>query len=434
MELRDRLTRLGYFKSPPAGQPATTSSADAPEPSALGESVPVATRPARFPDLPDLVAGEHRTTADGPCFVARTRLPLDHVHGGAAVSDLLGAAGEAFALLGGDPRLAALDPTRTVVLDIETTGLAGGTGTWVFLVGLAYFADGELRIDQFFMRDPGEERAMLLAVGELLSGFEALITFNGKCFDWQLLAQRHVMMRLPLRPADPLHLDLLFPARRLYRRRVGSCALDQLEASVLGLPPRVDDVPGWLIPTLYFDYLRQRDGRPLVGVFEHNRRDLQSMLALAVRMARHAGDPIGGAPDEPLDLYSLGRLFEDQGLSGRAIDCYERAYSTLECPEVRAEVLGRVAAVHKRRRDADRAVEIWESLVATDVGSAYAYVELAKHLEHRRRDYARAAELTRAALLRHSRARAGSSPGRWTSDRADLEKRLSRLERKLALA
>src|SRR5207253_1537008 len=119
----------------------------------------------------------------------------------------------------------------------------------------------------------------------------------------------HSYHRLPLRPSAPLHLDLLFPARRLFRRRIGSCALQQLEAEALGIGPRVGDVPGFLIPTLYFEYLRGRDGRPLVSVFEHNRRDILSMLSLAVRMARSIDDPAG--VDHATDVYSLGRLFED---------------------------------------------------------------------------------------------------------------------------
>ena len=122
-----------------------------------------------------------------------------------------------------------------MLLDTETTGLAGGTGTLVFLVGLGCFADGQFRVEQFFLRDPGEERAMLHRARRGARRFDAVVTFNGKCFDWPLIETRHAYHRVPLRPSAPLHLDLLFPARRLFRRRVGSCALGQLEAEALGI-------------------------------------------------------------------------------------------------------------------------------------------------------------------------------------------------------
>ncbi|HEV8633655.1 MAG TPA: ribonuclease H-like domain-containing protein, partial [Chloroflexota bacterium] len=285
MELRDRLARLGYFQGRPGT--ATDEPAATPAPAARPTAPP---RPS-YPDVCDLVPGQHRSCADGRCFVAETRYPLDHVHAGAALSDLLAQPGDVFALLTGDGRLTGMDPSRTVLLDCETTGLAGGTGTYLFLIGLGYFADGGFRVDQFFLRDPSEERPALRVLGEVLGRFEAVITFNGKCFDWPLIETRHLYARVVLRPTLPLHLDLLFPARRLYRRRLGSCSLVDLERGVLGLPQRRDDVPGWLIPQLYFEYLRRRDGRALVPVFEHNRADILAMLALAVRMARLVAEP-----------------------------------------------------------------------------------------------------------------------------------------------
>jgi uncharacterized protein YprB with RNaseH-like and TPR domain len=420
VELRDRLTRLGYFdKRAPARAAEGPPNAVAPPPAGPA-------RPAGRPDVADLIEGTRRAGEAGACFVAETRYPLDYVHGDVALSDLLGAPTAAFALMTGDEQLSHLDPERTVLLDTETTGLAGGTGTLVFLVGLGFFVDGHFRVEQFFLRDPGEERAMLHVLGEVLGRFDAVVTFNGKCFDWPLIETRHSYHRLPLRPSAPLHLDLLFPARRLFKRRVGSCSLGQLEAEALGLGRRPDDVPGFLIPTIYFDYLRSRDGRGLVPVFEHNRRDILSMLSLAVRMARCVDDP--GAADHATDIYSLGRLFEDAGQVERGIRCYERA---LGGTSDRAEVLARLGGAYKRLREHERAVELWESMIAEGALSIYPYVELAKVLEHKRRDYARAAELTRSAAALHTQTRAYTSAARHADERADLDKRLRRLERRL---
>jgi uncharacterized protein YprB with RNaseH-like and TPR domain len=415
LDLRDRLARLGY-----AGARGGTAEQPAPRAPAPGKL---------FPDVDDLIDGTHRENAHGRCFVAETEYPLDHVHAGTTLSELLDQSPEAYALMTGDERLRFMEPARTVLVDCETTGLAGGTGTYAFLIGLGYFEGGRFRVDQFFMREPSEERATLRALGEVLSRFEAVISFNGKCFDWPLIENRHVYARLPLNPQFPLHLDLLFPARRLFKRRLGSCALTDLERGVLGLPPRVGDVPGWEIPQLYFDYLRKRDGKPLVPVFEHNRADILAMLSLAVQMARHVVEPESAR--HGVDRYCIGRLFEEAGHFERALACFE---SALEQPAPGvlepADVLGRIGGTYKRLRETERAVAIWERLVDGGARSIYPYVELAKHLEHRARQYRRAAELTERALALHGATRAWTAPGRYVAERADLEKRLVRLTRK----
>lgn len=407
MELRDRLARLGYSG-------ARAAVAEQPAPRAV---VP----PAKlYPDVADLLAGSQR----GACFVAESSYPLDHVHAGTRLADLPQQSPEAFALLAGDERLRLMDPARTVLIDCETTGLAGGTGTYAFLIGLGYFEGQRFRVDQFFMREPSEERAVLRALGDVLSRFDAVISFNGKCFDWPLIETRHVYARMPFDPK--LHLDLLFPSRRLFKRRLGACGLTDLERGVLGQPPRVGDVSGYEIPPLYFDYLRRRDGRPLLPIFEHNRRDIMAMVSLAVRLARHVDEPEIAA--HGLDGYCLGRLFEDAGHYERALACFERALPHLPDPE---EGSTRIAAVYKRLRETERAVAIWQRLVDGGARTIYPYVELAKHHEHRTRLPSVAMELTQRALALHRGARAYTSPARHIADGADLEKRRLRLARKV---
>ncbi len=426
VELRERLARMGYFKTAPTATPGSQVAARPPVPpprTAAGSGVP---------DVHEVVEGRHRESPYGRCFVAETRYPLDHAHAAVALSDLLDAAGDALALLGADQRLAFVDPERAVLVDVETTGLAGGTGTYVFLVGVGYFAEGSFCVDQFFLRDPSEERAMLGTLAETLAHTEAIITFNGKCFDWPLIETRHLYNRVPLQPRAPLHLDLLFPARRLFKRRLGACNLTALEVGALGQAQRRDDVPGWLIPTIYFDYLRCRDGRPLARVFHHNRLDILTMLALAVHMARRVADPFGAPPDHAIDLYSLGRFYDDHGHLERAVHCYERALAETASDLDRLEVLRQLASAYKRLDHHQRAVALWTEMVAAGANSTYPYVELAKYLEHRVREHERAAALTRQALARHDALRPTLGTRRWHDERAELTKRLARLERKLA--
>src|SRR4030095_9484775 len=179
-----------------------------------------------------------------------------------------------------DPRIAELPLSAFAFLDTETSGLSGGTGTYAFLVGAARFIEGQLVLRQFFMRDPAEEPALLEGLANFLAPAKALVTFNGKAFDAPLLTTRYSMHRIPVPYKNYAHLDLLPLARRLWRDRLESRALKYLEEHVLGMKRASEEVPGYEIPWLYFDYLRTGDARPLAGVFYHNAMDVVAMAAL----------------------------------------------------------------------------------------------------------------------------------------------------------
>lgn len=376
------------------------------------------------------VPGQHRAVAGEPaCFVAESRYAVDHDHGEVVLSDLLTHTGAAFRPLVPDPRVLELDFSRAAFVDCETTGLAGGTGTYAFLIGVGYFVGGSFHVDQFFMRDPGEERGVLLALRETLGERNAVVTFNGKSFDWPLLETRHIYHRIRLAPDDPIHLDMLHPSRRLFKRRLGSCALSSLEVGVLSLPARNGDVPGWQIPGLYFDYLRRGDAGPLTPVFEHNRLDILTLAALTLKVARHATDPVAAPPEHALDLMCLGRAFGDVGDFEIALRCLERARAIMSEPD--EEIRACVAALYKRMRNYATAADVWHALVAEGALSIEPYVELAKHAEHRLRDYARAAVLAEQALAVCSSRATTARDGRV---RAELIHRLARLRRRQGIA
>jgi uncharacterized protein YprB with RNaseH-like and TPR domain len=126
------------------------------------------------------------------------------------------------------------DPEQWLFLDTETTGLAGGSGTYAFLVGLAWWEGGGLEMEQFFMREYSEERALLFALQERIAEHPVLVTFNGKSFDWPLLETLYRMSRKISLPTPTAHLDFLHPARNLWRLRLGSVRLSELERHVLG--------------------------------------------------------------------------------------------------------------------------------------------------------------------------------------------------------
>ncbi|MGH2498506.1 MAG: ribonuclease H-like domain-containing protein, partial [Candidatus Limnocylindria bacterium] len=187
--------------------------------------------------------------------------------------------------------------SEIVFLDAETTGLAGGTGTYVFLLGTAWMEEGELVLRQHVLHDLGAERVFIAALRAELERFRACASYNGKCFDLPLLRARFVLALRAELSVDASHLDLLHPARRLWRGRFGSTTLRQLEESVLD-DARADDIPGALIPERYFAYLSRRDPSLLGPILAHNLRDLTSLVRITDRVASAViAARAGRAPD-----------------------------------------------------------------------------------------------------------------------------------------
>jgi tetratricopeptide (TPR) repeat protein len=331
-----------------------------------------------------------------------------------------------------------VDLSRCAFLDTETTGLHGGAGTYVFLVGVGYVEQRQFVVQQFFLRDLHEERAMLTALNELWDRFDAVITFNGRSFDVPLLKTRHMLQRSRTRLPEHRHLDLLWPARRLWKDRLASCALTTIERDVFGAIRR-DDVPGSLIPELYFRYVRSKDARTLRAVFEHNRRDITALAALAMHLARlGAGLPAGhgAAPTHPMDLAALGAIYAQQGNFARALEHYVQAVAAQLPSSLLWSVYLKMAAAYRAVGAHDEAVHLWEEIARCEADvSVIAAIELAKHLEHRRRDPEAARRITAAALeeVRQTtshRTRGGHTDRVHSSVVQSLEHRLQRLEAK----
>jgi uncharacterized protein len=379
--------------------------------------------------IEELIAGELVDTESGPFFLYRESYALDYLHGQERLSALLLHVPRGPALLARDERLAAVDLERIAFVDTETTGLAGGTGTYAFLVGVGAFRDGVFVLHQFFMRDYGEEPAQLQALGELLDGMEAVVSFNGKSFDLPLLETRFIMSRQQPRLVGVPHLDLLPAARRLWKYRLASCALSSLENEVLAVRRAQADVPGWLIPGLYADYARSGDAREMPRIFYHNAQDILSLVTLAAHMCdllTSERSVSGDLPGE--DLYGLGRLLSDLGEADRAEEAYARAAHSSQTRWVRERAMHDLAYLLKRQERRAEALPWWEELARTE-GALYAYEELAKHYEWHAGDLGQALAWTREAT---------DLIGQWPrgakrrATLVDLERRMARLERKLA--
>jgi uncharacterized protein YprB with RNaseH-like and TPR domain len=376
-------------------------------------------RPAPEP-VEAVLGGEVVKTEAGELVAVRHRLPFAHQWGSVSVARLCQLDRAMLGLLA--PALeGAVDPQRVLFLDTETTGLAGGTGTYAFLVGVAQIEGDGLVLTQYLMRDLDEEPALLAALAPLLEGASALVTFNGAGFDVPLLETRFILQRRRW-PAVIAHIDLMRPARRVWRGALNDCRLGTLERLVLGVE-REHDVPGFLIPQIYFDFLRRRAAAPLRRVLAHNRADVLALVALLGWFA----SAVGGERDDltPAERAGLGRLWEAADAE-RACACYAQALAAGLDGEPAQAVRLRLARWEKRRARWDAARALWQCAVEGPGFDPHPWEELAKFHEHRARDMGAARLVVTTALDRAEDARASARV------RGALAYRLARLERRLA--
>jgi uncharacterized protein len=305
-------------------------------------------------------------------------------------------------------RSALEDPEKWLFLDTETTGLAGGTGTYAFLVGIAWWDAGGMQVEQFFIRDFAEEHSLLYELAGRIAERPVLVTFNGKAFDWPLLENRFSMTRAIAIPKLTAHLDLLHPARAVWKLRLGSVRLVELEKHALDAARlgwhREDDVESALIPQFYFDYLRGGSAAPLVGVVRHNQMDLRGLGALFGRInGLLAANPGSEAEVESLDLFGLARYLKRRGETVRArTECaraLDRGLPTEHCAQARREL----AQMAKRQGDYEKAEAIWRELLGDAKNGVHACEELAIYYERRVKNLAMAAEMTELALQKMKR-------------------------------
>jgi len=329
--------------------------------------------------IDSVVAGSFRVTPRGEAFVVEKIFGEDYLHG--KTSPYSASNLSVISQWANDVRIAELPLSSFAFLDTETSGMAGGTGTYAFLVGVARFVDGKFALQQFFLRDPSEEPAMLEALIEFLAPCEALVTFNGKAFDAPLLATRYSLHRIPVPFKNYAHLDLLPLARRLWRDRLPSRALKYLEEHVLGFTRASEEVPGYEIPWLYFDYLRTQDARPLGGVFYHNAMDVVAMAALLSHISELLADPYKGRVEHGLDFIALGKLYEDLNHWDEAARLFEHGLELGLDESDFGVAVKRLSILQKKRGDVDEALRLWEQ--AAGKGHIYAHIELAKYYEHK---------------------------------------------------
>jgi uncharacterized protein YprB with RNaseH-like and TPR domain len=339
------------------------------------------------------------------------------------------------------------NPENWLFLDTETTGLAGGTGTYAFLIGLAWWDAGGLQVEQFFMRDFTDEYSVLQELSTRISERPVLVTFNGKSFDWPLLESRFTMTRAIRTPKLAAHLDLLHPARALWKLRLGSVRLVELERHVLDSKKmgwhREDDVPSSQIPQFYFDYLRGGSPEPLAAVARHNQMDLRGLAALFAKIdSMLSGSDYSENQIESLDLFGLSKFLNRRGEAGGAHSACEKAIAIGLPVEIQPQAKRDLALMAKRRGEHPRAAELWLNIISNSSSlndSIHSCEQLAIYYERQEKNFSRAAEFVKLGIAKlrqqHSftirTSRDPYAAARILKLEVKFQQRLARLQKKL---
>jgi uncharacterized protein len=399
--LRQRIARIDRKYASPA------------QPERAPAAPPADAGPSPHKLIHELLTGEVVRTAHGEHFETERMWERHRRHGSVDISDLAELPPDLLEALSAGA-IAQSDPARWAFLDTETTGLAGGTGTYAFLIGVGSIEAGGFRLRQFFMRDYGEEASLLARLAEYLERFDVLITYNGKAYDQPLLETRYRMVRAR-HPFDRMeHLDLLFGARRLWKLRLESCRLVDLENRIMGVE-RQGDLPGEMIPYVYFDFLRTQAAFRLVPIFHHNAIDILSLACLTAIVPFAFRSPERVAVRHGEDLVGLARWLAAEGRHTESLALLRRAVALGLPDSLLWRTLWDIGAAEKRLGRSDAALAAVSELAGSrNPFRARALEELAKHYEHRERNFTMALEMTRGALA--------------VADTPGLRRRASRLE------
>jgi len=368
------------------------------------------------PSIEEWMSGEVVETAQGQHFETTRLFERHRRHGSVGIVDLEDMEPTLLDVIS-EGAIKNSPPARWAFLDTETTGLAGGTGTYPFLIGVGHITPQGFLVKQFFMRDYGEEASQLAALSSYLEQFDVMITYNGKSYDQPLLETRYRMSRAKPPFARMEHLDLLFSARRLWKLRFESCRLVELENRILGVE-RQGDVPGDLIPYLYFEYLKTKEAFRLAPVFHHNAIDILTLACLTGIVPRAFDSPVSHAFAHGAEMAGLARWLRSAERFDDAAVLFRRAIDKGLPDALMFRTMWDLAMLEKKQGREDAAIALYTELTqCRNEFQVDAHEELAKFYEHKERNYSMALDLVEAAIR--------------LRDSAELRKRKLRLETRL---
>lgn len=379
-------------------------------------------KPAPPTSLTDTLQGSWEKTSVGDCFVVRKHIPFSLQHGNRDLSLLPQL--DIFESLSAYSGISEIPFDQYMFIDTETTGLSGGAGTYVFLVGAAKFEKEGVHFAQFFLQDPANEPCQLAALEEFSVNTRVVVSYNGKSFDLPRIKNRYFFHGWPAPFQDIFHLDLLHIARRLWKNQLPTCSLGDIEYHLLGIQRESHDIPGWQVSENFFEYLQNGDPVPLEGVFYHNEVDVISLITLLSYISDRLSNPLSDPYRDQKDLVPIGRYLSDLNKTDLAIEVLTNALQNKSLStDLSLSGLKSLALIYKRNNDPDSAVPLWEKCASLD--DIYAKVELAKYYEHKKSDFQEAIHWTLSA-----QSSANESSELIELYRKELEHRLNRLKTK----
>lgn len=390
------------------------------------DHIPPTTKPREDHSFPNVIPGEEVSTIHGVCYHVTKLLDSDHFHGLSKlmISNEIGLVAD----WAHTDHLRDQTVEDIIFLDTETSGLSGGTGTFPFLVGVyRQFSTGN-EFKQFLLRDPSEEIAMLTSLSEYMTSAKAIVTYNGKSFDIPLLNNRYLMHGLSSPFVDLAHIDLLPLARKIWKKKLASRTLSNVETQILSVERSLDEVPGYLVPQVYFDYLKTGDARPLIGVLYHNEMDVLSLSTLLQYFINSFSDLETVDTQKNGETYPVIGLLLDIGETTKALRIFNYVFHPDSCSmDDDWEIIEKVAQYFRRIKDWQSAQNIWEAAAAN--GFEFGSFELAKYYEHHVVNYDEA--LYYSELLYGVISETNLPP--YTKNRrlAEVQCRIDRINRKL---
>ena len=367
-----------------------------------------------FPAISKVIDGNWLDEKEKKVYISETVLPYPFNHGNVLIEKIPDL--RHFSVLLDDPSYQSFPSGQYLFLDTETTNLGLGSGTLIFMVGLCWFEQEGLKTRQYFLQDISAEPVFLLNIHSFLEKFSSLVSFNGKTFDIPLLQSRFGINRIPEKIRELRHIDLLHVSRNLFKRNITSKRLVDIETEILRFQRTGDDIPGWLIPQAYFDYLETGESAPIGSIFYHNRMDIISLAVLANYLAeffeeRQINNNIQTSLAElllknrnfPLSLEFFSKNWHDGDLT------------SLDRPGLR-----NFGYVLKKSGCWEQALTVWEKSAGN--GDIHAHIELAKFFEHHQKNTRMALYWTEKAIMISNEEKA----------RIGLVHRKSRLLKKLA--
>lgn len=350
----------------------------------------------KLEQLIDLTRPQKTNEAQPQNFESQERVPLQFLenpyplevrYGKIKIADGLNINGDILTCLSRDTEFETLDLSTALFIDLETTGLSGGTGVIPFLVGLGFYRDDHFYVAQYFLGDPAAEDRMIGELKKLIAdmNFQSVVTFNGKVFDIPLLETRFILKRQPFVLSELPHLDFLFPARSFWGHKLDNCRLFNLAREIVGAP-RSEDIPSAEIPWRYFQFIHTGNFELIEPILYHNQEDILSLLGVVIAGASILSDDPDACPADAMDYFGAGKILERFGDAEKSAAYFQKAIDGDLTGHVSLSARKRLSQYLKKNQDWEKAVAIWKEMTASEVTSnnlLFSLRELSMFFEHK---------------------------------------------------